>query len=251
MAFRRILIVSDNETILTAITDILREQNLEQKREYTFVCSPQSKALINKEVGGYTIKAMDMRKEAVLGADQYDLVISAHCKQLFPPQLVNDVQCINIHPGYNPHNRGWYPQVFSILNKLPLGATIHEIDEELDHGKIIAQEQVPVYAWDTSYTAYERVQALEVKLLQDHLANILNDQYTTRKPTEEGNLNLKQDFKDLQEIGLDEEITYQEAIDRLRALSHPPYRNAYFIDPATKKKIWLRIELYEDKDNGQ
>src|SRR5687768_5901648 len=88
------------------------------------------------------LKPIHLKSEFQEIIKAYDLVISLHCKQLFPAELVKAVRCINIHPGYNPYNRGWFPQVFSIINKLPAGATIHEIDEEIDHGKIIAQQQV-------------------------------------------------------------------------------------------------------------
>jgi methionyl-tRNA formyltransferase len=86
--------------------------------------------------------------------DSFDLVIFVHCFQLFPKTMVNAVRCVNIHPGYNPINRGWYPQVFAIVNDLPIGATIHEMDEKLDNGPIIVRELVEKYARDTSLTIF-------------------------------------------------------------------------------------------------
>ncbi len=103
------------------------------------------------------IEVIDVKKDTARIAANFDLVISIHCLQLFPKNLVNSVRCINIHPGYNPINRGWYPQVFSIINNLPIGATIHEMDEELDHGPIIARKMVQKFDWDTSLTLYDRV----------------------------------------------------------------------------------------------
>ncbi|MEL6562249.1 MAG: formyltransferase family protein, partial [Bacteroidota bacterium] len=46
---------------------------------------------------------------------------------------------------------------FSLINGLPAGVTIHEIDEKLDHGNIIDQIKVEVQSTDTSYTLYQRV----------------------------------------------------------------------------------------------
>lgn len=103
----------------------------------------------------------------------YDLIISLHCYQRFPSFLVQKVECINIHPGLNPYNRGWYPHVFSIVNKLPLGATIHEIDEDIDHGAIIAQHEVSLYSWDTSLTAYDRVVEAELSLIKENLIRLV------------------------------------------------------------------------------
>jgi methionyl-tRNA formyltransferase len=92
---------------------------------------------------------------------KFDIVFSIHCQKIFPTILVEEVKCINLHPGYNPENKGWYPQVFSILNGKKFGATLHEMDSEIDGGPIIAQEQINIEFKDTSYTAYQKVLKLE------------------------------------------------------------------------------------------
>ena len=78
---------------------------------------------------------------------------------------------LQLHPGYNPYNRGWYPQVFAILNNTVIGATLHEIDDLLDHGDIIDQEYVPITDYDTSLSVYEKVQSVEIKILRRNLQN--------------------------------------------------------------------------------
>ncbi len=144
---------------------------------------------------------------------EYDLVFSLHCKQLFPSDIVNNVRCINVHPGLNPHNRGWFPQVFSIINKLPIGVTIHEMDEELDHGPIIVQKELVIKIWETSYDVYKRIQELEIELIKENLLRIINNNYKAFLPVSEGNINLKKDFNELCEIDLDKKVSYREAID--------------------------------------
>ncbi|MGB0918891.1 MAG: dTDP-4-amino-4,6-dideoxyglucose formyltransferase, partial [Flavobacteriales bacterium] len=158
-------------------------------------------------------------------------------------ELVQAVRCINVHPGLNPYNRGWFPQVFSILNGLPTGATIHEIDEELDHGNIIAQQEVENNVWDTSIDIYNRVLQQELKLLEAHLPQILEDNYKTFEPNEEGNLNLKKDFNALCELDIEKVQRVGDTIDQLRALTHGEYQNAYFFDPKTGKKVYVSIRL--------
>lgn len=247
MPYKSILVVSDNEAILTAFAGLLQDRPaLRENRSFRFACHPRHETLRGKQLLDYTVEPLDIKKAYVAIAAEHDLVISAHCKQLFPPQLVAAVKCINIHPGYNPYNRGWYPQVFSILNGMPLGATIHEIDEQIDHGKIIDRRQVELKKSDTSLTAYNRVQKAEIELLERNLENILSGSYQAQAPEQDGNLNLKQDFNALCEISLEETATFGQVLDRFRALSHPPFKNAYFIDPATGKKVWIELELAED-----
>lgn len=240
---QKVLIISDNENIVSAFAATINRQDLSPEWTFSFACHFNNTTMIGMNIDGNTIFPINMKAGYQDVIDNYDLVISAHCKQIFPAPLVESRRCINIHPGYNPFNRGWYPQVFSILNGKTLGATIHEMDAQLDHGKIIAREKVEVYASDTSYSAYMRVQELECRLIQEHLMSILTCDYEAFEPEEEGNINSKQDFSNLQEIDLTEMVTFQQAIDRLRALTHPPYKNAYFIDPKTGEKILMSVQL--------
>ncbi|MBL0309831.1 MAG: dTDP-4-amino-4,6-dideoxyglucose formyltransferase [Bacteroidetes bacterium] len=182
-------------------------------------------------------------------AETYDLIFSLHCKQLFPAELVGSVKCINVHPGLNPFNRGWYPQVFSILNKKKSGATIHEIDEQLDHGPIIAQKEVVIEKWDTSLSAYNKILNAEVDLLNENLEKIIEGNYTPFRPKEEGNVNLKKDFNALREIDLNKQVSMEEAIDYLRAMSHGEYKNAWFLDPTSGKKVYVSIDLETQEES--
>lgn len=184
---------------------------------------------------GSDFKSVNLKQMVDVILDKYQLVLSLHRKQLFPKKLVNGVRCINVHPGFNPFNRGWYPQVFSIINKLPAGVTIHEMDELLDHGPIIVQKMVELQSWETSYDVYSKIQNIEIELLSAHLRDILDNNYDTKKPVSEGNINLKKDFNVLCELDLEKTMRLKEAIDYLRAMTFVGYKNAYFYDEKGNK----------------
>jgi methionyl-tRNA formyltransferase len=186
-------------------------------------------------------RVMDIKNNVDHLAQHYDLIFSVHCKQIFPAILVKTVRCVNLHPGLNPYNRGWFPQVFSIMNGLPLGATLHEMDEGVDSGPVIAQKEVPVYAHDTSKTAYDRVIRAELDLLDAHLPAVLSGNYETFQPAE-GNYNSISDYRRLCEIPLDASATYGQVINHLRALTHEPYANAWFVD-ANGQRVYIKIAL--------
>jgi len=95
----------------------------------------------------------------------YGLVFSVHCKKIFPKFLLEKVRCINVHPGLNPHNKGMFPHVFSIINGLPAGVTIHEMTERIDDGPVIFQEEVKISPHDTGETLYGRILKAEYQLL--------------------------------------------------------------------------------------
>jgi methionyl-tRNA formyltransferase len=176
----------------------------------------------------------------------YYLVLSVHCFQFFPKELVTRVKCINVHPGYNPINRGWYPQVFSIIYNLPIGATIHEMDEKLDNGPIIDRKFVEKYLWDTSITIYNRVLDAEIELFEKNFDAIISNSYDKIIPENRGNMFRKSDFMKLCEIDLEQVGTFKSFYDKLRALSHGEYKNAYFIDDETQKKVFIKIDIEVD-----
>lgn len=188
------------------------------------------------------VPRMNVKTSIQLLQESFDLIISVHCKQLFPAELVSSVRCINVHPGFNPFNRGWYPQVFSLINGLPCGVTIHEMDEQLDHGPIIVQRRYTVRSWDTSGSIYRGLMSLERDLLLEYFPVLRSGQYTTTLPECDGNLNLKRQFEDLCAIDLEEVASFRVLINRLRALTHDEFNNAYFIDESGTK-VFVRVFL--------
>lgn len=174
--------------------------------------------------------------------ERYDLLLSLHCKQKFPASLIDGIRCVNVHPGLNPHNRGWYPQVFSIMDGQKVGVTIHEIDEELDHGPIIAQGETPIEPWDTSGTVYARLIEIERQLVLEHFEAVRAGDYRAIPMVGEGNLNYKKDFERLRELDLSEQGTFGDFLNRLRALTHDEFRNAWFIDESGRK-VYVRVVL--------
>ena len=243
---KNIFVVTDNMFIYNEFRRIVKSKNI----KVDYYCSSKSNEtfkneILNKEIYPILLKS----NEDNFLNNNYDLGISCHSKQLFPKAVVNNILCINIHPGLNPYNRGWFPQVFSIINGFPIGATIHVMDEEIDHGDIIIQEEVPLYPQDNSLDIYNRVVDKEIELLQKSIDNIINNNFNTAKPNSEGNYNSIQDYKKLCEIDLDKKVTMKEAIDFFRAMTHPPYKNSYFLDEnGNKVFISLDLEVRKSED---
>jgi methionyl-tRNA formyltransferase len=117
------------------------------------------------------------------------------------------------------------------------------MDEFIDHGKILAQKEVNINGWDTSLDVYNKVINAEFELLEKNIEQLLNDQIIGSNSVE-GNYNSLKEFKDLLKIDLDETVKVQTFIDRLRALTHGNFDNAYFIDPETGKKVYIKLHLH-------
>lgn len=244
--YKKILVIADNLFMYSEFRKIIRQANL-KKTHFTYRFSNGNKDFLHKFSGKGIIKSIDVRKSLKMIIASFDFVISVHSKQIFPKEMIRKIKCINIHPGYNPYNRGWFPHVFSIINGMPLGATIHEMDEQVDHGYIIDQVKVPLYPWDTSLSVYNRVLKAEIELTKKNIVGIIKNNYDSKKPVKEGNLNLKKDFKALCKIDFNEQGQFGEFINRMRALSHGNYKNAYFVDKKSGKKIFVSVNLKLDE----
>jgi methionyl-tRNA formyltransferase len=239
MSFERIGVVTDNMELAEFLLGEVSLQKLGVEK-FSFHCSPGSEQYLQ----GARLTQLDVRDEKK--AEQYDLLLSIHCRQIFPAGLVRRVRCINLHPGLNPYNRGWYPQVFSLINGLPSGATFHEMDERIDHGRIIDQISVPLTDWDTSGSAYRKVIDAEKNLIRSCIAAIVSGTYGVQKTGhDEGNYNSKNDFAQLCRIDLESVGTFREHINHLRALTHEGFSNAHF-KSTSGRRIYLRLELMPD-----
>ena len=106
-----------------------------------------------------------------LGQHRADLVVLAGYLKLVPAAVVEAYagRMINIHPALLPHfgGRGMYGRrvhaAVLASGATESGATVHLVDEEFDHGAVLAQVRVAVEPGDTPETLAARV------LQQEHL----------------------------------------------------------------------------------
>ncbi len=242
---KRALVITDNAAIAAAVLRVrdTAPSSIQIHVAHTPRAPDSVKALVNN--------CIDVQKAPLNTAENYDAIISAHCKQLFPVELVTRSRCFNIHPGFNPETRGWFPQVWGILRGLKVGMTVHVMDKELDHGPIIERREVPARIWDTSESLYTRILEVETRWLRENLLKLIESEVSTFPMEREGTLFSKADFHRLCRLDLDEMGTFKNFYDRLRALSFSGHRNAYFIDPITKRRVYLELRVEADHEAVQ
>jgi phosphoribosylglycinamide formyltransferase-1 len=89
---------------------------------------------------------------------------------------------LNIHPGLLPEFGG--PGMYGMhvhravldVGAAESGATVHLVDGEYDHGRILEQQRVPVLPGDTAENLQKRVYAAEMDLFPRALAAYLQEQ---------------------------------------------------------------------------
>jgi phosphoribosylglycinamide formyltransferase 1 len=73
---------------------------------------------------------------------------------------------VNTHPSLLPAFRGAHAVREALAYGVKVtGCTVHLVDEQVDHGPIVAQQAVPVHEDDTEASLHERIKAVEHELL--------------------------------------------------------------------------------------
>jgi len=158
-----------------------------------------------------------------------DMVVSVGFGHRVPVDILDipDHGCVNLHPGYLPYNRGMSPNVWSIVEDTPAGVTLHYMDEDFDTGGIIAQREVETSFADTGKDLHRRLETEQFDLFTDVWPDLAaGDAQPTPQTGTEGTYHTIRDFQRLCEIDPEERVRVNDFLNRLRALTFPPFDNA-------------------------
>ena len=116
----------------------------------------------------------------VLERHGVDLVVLGGYMRKLGPETITRFRgrIVNVHPALLPRfgGRGFYGiavhEAVLASGEGVTGATIHLVDEQIDHGPVLAQHRVAVEDGDTAESLAERVLAVEHSLYVDTLRRI-------------------------------------------------------------------------------
>lgn len=182
-----------------------------------------------------------------------DLILCGGFRHIVPKGVLEIPSrgCINLHKAVLPHNRGANPNVWSILEPSPVGVTMHYMDEGIDTGPIIAQKEVEVAFEDTAGSLYGKLEEAQFELFVETWPQIRSGTIVPREQLGKGTVHRKQDFRRLWKIDLEKECRVSETIDLLRALTFPPFNNAYVERDGRKYFLDLKITPEGDADHQE
>ena len=109
-----------------------------------------------------------------------DLVVLAGFMRILPAAFVSRWPVLNVHPSLLPA----FPGAHAVEEALAwgvkvTGCTVHFVDEQVDHGPIVAQEAVPILPGDTPESLHERIKTVEHRLLPDCVTLFCRDRVAT------------------------------------------------------------------------
>ena len=121
-------------------------------------------------------EAFDTALIDILVREKIGLVVLAGFMRLLSPVFIKafPFKIINIHPALLPEFKGAHAVRDALAAGVKTtGVTVHFVDEEVDHGPIIAQVPVKVRPKDTQATLLARLHQAEHKLYPDVLDRLL------------------------------------------------------------------------------
>ncbi len=108
-------------------------------------------------------------------------VVLAGFMRILAPSFVRRFphRILNIHPSLLPAFPGAHAVEKALEHGVAVtGVTVHFVDEEVDHGPIVAQVAVDVAEHDTVDTLHERIQTEEHRLYPRAVAALIEDRLT-------------------------------------------------------------------------
>jgi len=150
----------------------------------------------------------------------FDFLISYGYRHILSKTILDNFPdtAINLHISYLPWNRGADPNFWSFMDHTPKGVTIHHLDEGIDTGDIIVQQEILFdSAQETLATSYTKLQEAIQILFRENWRNIKSGKCLRSPQSGQGSEHKLFDmdaYKDQLSNGWDTPITTVENINK-------------------------------------
>lgn len=171
---------------------------------------------------------------------EIDLQIVASYGKILPKEIIDipKYKTVNVHPSLLPYYRGATPIESAILDdQKETGVTIIEMDEEMDHGPILAEELYMFREWPSKEMISRTLAHLGGQLLADIIPDLIKGRIEKKE----------QDHKHAtftKKITKDDGLISPEHSPRknfLKFIAYNPWPGIFFFVNHNDKKIRVKI----------
>ena len=231
------------------IVGVVSQPDKEVGRKRILTPSPVKEMALNYGLKVLTPSKIRKEYEEVLSLEP-DLIITCAYGQIIPKALLEypKYKCINTHGSLLPKGRGGAPIQRSIMNgEDKTGITIMFMNEKMDEGDILYQEEMPIDIHDTNATLFNKLSNLALDMLLKFLPEYIKGNYKAIKQdnaeaTYTYNITKEEEF-----ISFNDDV--KKVYDHIRGLLDNP--GAYFVANDKKYKlISVDFEYCNDTDAG-
>jgi methionyl-tRNA formyltransferase len=146
--------------------------------------SPSPVKVFSKSLGieVYEAEVLDEESVKFLKEKNADLFVVIDFGKILSKEILEIPKkfCINVHPSLLPKYRGPAPINWAIINgEERTGVTVIKMNERLDSGDIILQEELNIEADDTAITLKDKLSKLAARILLKVLDSIEINEFST------------------------------------------------------------------------
>ena len=195
----------------------------------------------------------DIGNNSPLHKEKFDLFIVASYGKIIPEHILNlsTNGVLNVHPSLLPEYRGPSPIESALLDgKEKIGISIMKLDNEMDHGPILVQNEFQIDKEATAQTLEVTCGQLGGELLVQILPHYIDKTLIPKEQDHSKATFCKKITKELGEITLDTEAVTVR--NKFRALT--PWPSLYFFikheDKNTRVKI-TKVDLINNISDNQ
>lgn len=206
-----------------------------------------------RERGIEVVQPESLKDEAFLARLEEvapDVAVVVAFGKIFPARLLELPKhgCINLHASLLPRYRGASPIQAALLHgEKKTGVTTMRMEEELDSGPILLQEEVPIKHHETAGELTERLAPIGAALVVETLGQLDRGELKERKQREESVSYARQIVKG--DGRLDWSLTADELYHRVRAFDPWPGVTTHFRNRPLKV-VWGVPMDWEDAPIG-
>lgn len=164
-----------------------------------------------------------------------DMIVTCAYGQIIPKVILDcpRLGCINVHASLLPKLRGGAPIHKAIIDGYKTtGITIMYMDEKMDNGDIISQEEIDILDSDNLESLHDKLSVLGKELLLKTMPSII-DGTNERIKQDEDEVTFAYNIK-REEEHIDFNKTSREVFNLIRGLSPVPGANAILFDNEMK-----------------
>lgn len=174
-----------------------------------------------------------------------DFGLLAWWPKLIPKTLIECAKYgfINTHPSFLPFNKGKNYNFWALVEQNPFGVSLHQVDEGIDTGPILAQREI-YYDWtDTGETLFNKAQSKIIELFTETYPKIRSGKVVFKKQNEsEGSFHFASEMDAVSKIDLDKYYKSRDLINLLRARTFEGYPGCWFMENEEKYEISIKVK---------
>jgi len=156
-----------------------------------------------------------------------DYAVSALFGHIIPLNVISHFgeKIVNLHPSLLPTGRGADPVAWAIIEDKQQGATLHQVDGNIDTGNVLKQIQIETHFSDTAGEIYSRCLEALLELFKQYLASDLNH-LEKKPPDSRGTYHNRKELDAIRESLLRGNKEFEHVLRIVQALSYSDGRRA-------------------------